>query len=63
MALGLGDRLQALSLHPHTLSSLLQRRDALHQLLDPGGLGNFWVLIQGKGLTEAQAKLQGLKQD
>ncbi|MFZ9738487.1 MAG: class I SAM-dependent methyltransferase [Prochlorotrichaceae cyanobacterium] len=63
MALGLGDRLQALSLHPHTLSNLLHRRDALHQLLDPGGLGNFWVLIQGKGLTEAQSQLQGLKQD
>jgi SAM-dependent MidA family methyltransferase len=60
MALGLGDRLQDLSAQPQSLTNLLQRRDALHQLFDPGGLGNFWVLIQGKGLTPFQRDLQGV---
>jgi len=61
MALGLGDRLEALSSKPQSLAALLQRRDALHQLLDPGGLGNFWVLVQGKGLTPSQQDLKGLR--
>jgi len=61
MSLGLGDRLQELSVQPQTLSTLLHRRDALHQLLDPGGLGNFWVLIQGKGLQSSQRDLKGLR--
>ncbi|MEB3211737.1 MAG: class I SAM-dependent methyltransferase [Leptolyngbyaceae bacterium] len=54
MALGLGDRLSALS-NPATIQSLsanelLQRRDALHALMNPMGLGNFQVLLQGKAL-------------
>ena len=61
MALGLGDRLQALSSEPQSLAALFQRRDALHQLLDPSGLGNFWVLVQGKGLTSSQRDLKGLR--
>lgn len=67
MALGLGERLAHLS---HTsqpiaqpISQILQRRQALHQLIDPTGLGNFGVLIQSQGLTETQRlqPLQGLK--
>ncbi|WP_353259756.1 class I SAM-dependent methyltransferase [Prochlorothrix hollandica] len=59
MALGLGDRLAALSnpaTAPPSLPDLLQRRDALHQLLDmsSSGLGNFGVLLQGKGLSPAE---------
>jgi len=56
MALGLGDRLAALS-KPETIQSLsandvLQRRDALHALINPMGLGNFQVLLQSKALSE-----------
>jgi SAM-dependent MidA family methyltransferase len=67
MALGLGDRIAALS---HTdltqpgqsLQALLARREALHALASPMGLGNFNVLIQSKGLgaTEQQKTLKGL---
>ncbi|MCC5629541.1 class I SAM-dependent methyltransferase [Nostoc sphaeroides CHAB 2801] len=62
MALGLGDRIAALSDQQQPLSQLLQRRDALHQLIDPTGLGGFGVLIQSKGLdnTETSQKLKGL---
>jgi SAM-dependent MidA family methyltransferase len=62
MALGLGDRIAAISDQKQPLSQLLQRRDALHQLLDPTGLGNFGVLIQSKGLnkTETSQPLKGL---
>ena len=63
MALGLGDRLQQLTQDPQNLPTLLQRRDALHQLLDPAGLGNFGVLIQAKGLqTAAEKALRGLRE-
>ncbi|MGA1475671.1 MAG: class I SAM-dependent methyltransferase [Prochlorothrix sp.] len=56
MALGLGDRLGALSnpaTAPSDFAQLLQRRDALHQLIDmsSSGLGKFEVLVQAKGLT------------
>lgn len=66
MALGLGDRLQQLSQLPGrdhtTLNQVIQRRDALHQLISPLGLGRFTVLIQGKGLTHAaQRQLKGLQ--
>ncbi len=54
MALGLGERIANLSYTKLPMSQLLQRRDALHQLLDPLGLGGFGVLVQSKGLTEAQ---------
>ncbi|MDZ8033837.1 class I SAM-dependent methyltransferase [Nostoc sp. DedSLP04] len=62
MALGLGDQIAALSQQKQPLSQLLQHRDALHQLLDPTGLGGFGVLIQSKGLdnTEISQPLKGL---
>lgn len=62
MALGLGDRIAALSEQKQPLSQLLQHRDALHQLIDPTGLGGFGVLIQSKGLDnkETSQKLKGL---
>jgi SAM-dependent MidA family methyltransferase len=60
MALGLGDRIAALSTggsvtEAQGLAPLLRRRDALHQLIDPLGLGGFGVLVQSKGLTNAQS--------
>jgi SAM-dependent MidA family methyltransferase len=67
MALGMGDRLANLSQIADTgfqgVQQLLQRREALHQLIDPTGLGNFGVLIQSKGLTagEQQQPLKGLQ--
>ncbi|TAE60644.1 MAG: class I SAM-dependent methyltransferase [Nostocales cyanobacterium] len=62
MALGLGERIAALSHQEQSISQLLKRREALHQLISPEGLGNFGVLVQSKGLTEIQARrsLQGL---
>ena len=68
MALGLGDRLEALSTDSQALvlaqglGSLLRRREALHQLIDPMGLGGFGALVQSKGLTEAETAqpLKGL---
>ncbi|MEB3214709.1 MAG: class I SAM-dependent methyltransferase [Nostocales cyanobacterium 94392] len=64
MALGLGERVATLSQSKQPLSSLLQRRDSLHQLLDPLGLGGFHVLVQAKGLTatEISQPLQGFIQ-
>ena len=61
MALGLGDRIAALSDQQQPLSQLLQRRDSLHQLIDPTGLGGFGVLVQSKGLdnTEISQPLLG----
>lgn len=68
MALGLGDRIAALSTHGQAmveeqgLASLLRRRQALHQLIDPLGLGGFGFLVQSKGLTKAETAqpLKGL---
>jgi SAM-dependent MidA family methyltransferase len=62
MALGIGERLAALSFEQQSISQLLQRREGLHQLINPGGLGNFGVLIQSRGLTaqEASKPLLGL---
>jgi SAM-dependent MidA family methyltransferase len=54
MALGLGDRIAALSYTNQPISDVLRRRDALRQLLDPFGLGGFSVLAQSKGLRETQ---------
>jgi SAM-dependent MidA family methyltransferase len=64
MALGLGDRLSELSSGKYNLSEILKRRDALHQLIDPTGLGGFGVLVQTKGLSETEKarSLKGLKQ-
>ena len=62
MALGIGERLAALSSQQQPISQLLQHREGLHQLINPGGLGNFGVLVQSQGLTEQEASqpLQGL---
>jgi SAM-dependent MidA family methyltransferase len=56
MELGLGDRLAALSSStsgntlatPQELIQIMQRRQTLHQLIDPTGLGGFGVLVQSK---------------
>ncbi len=61
MALGLGESLQALSNGTFSFQEILQRRDALHQLIDPTGLGGFKVLIQSKEV-ENEETLQGLKE-
>ena len=66
MALGLGDRIAALSQtetqNIQEINDRLQTRTALHKLIDPTGLGNFYVLIQSKGLstTESSRSLRGL---
>ncbi len=62
MALGLGDRLSELSNGNYTLPEILQRRDALHQLINPTGLGGFKVLIQSKEIDKNQP-LKGLKEN
>jgi SAM-dependent MidA family methyltransferase len=54
MSLGLGDRLVELSTGKFSVAEIFKRRDALHQLIDPTGLGKFGVLLQGKGLTPVQ---------
>jgi SAM-dependent MidA family methyltransferase len=64
MALGLGDRLNALAqlsgTDRDTLRQALQRRETLHQLINPMGLGKFLVLLQGKGFTStSQRQLKG----
>ena len=59
MALGLGDRLNELSSGKYDISEIFKRRNALHQLIDPTGLGGFNVLVQGKNLTASQKSLQG----
>ncbi|MEW6496777.1 MAG: SAM-dependent methyltransferase [Cyanobacteriota bacterium] len=72
MALGLGDRLWALSAADtprgqaiakgQDLATIMRRRQALHDLMNPMGLGGFGVLVQSKGLKneEEQIPLQGL---
>ena len=59
MALGLGDRLTALSqiqeTDSQTVNAAIRRRDALHQLINPMGMGNFGVLAQAKGVTPSVA--------
>ncbi|HEY9628934.1 MAG TPA: class I SAM-dependent methyltransferase [Coleofasciculaceae cyanobacterium] len=72
MALGLGDRIAGLSetgslelreRSPQALSlqDILRRRESLHALINPMGLGNFGVLVQSKGLDEALSQpLKGL---
>jgi SAM-dependent MidA family methyltransferase len=58
MALGLGNRIAALSTPTPdlTVQDILQRRESLHALIDPAGLGNFGVLIQAKGLSKELGK-------
>ena len=57
MALGLGDRLNELATNPQDVMTVLSRHDALHQLIDPMGLGKFYVLLQGKNLTPSQQQI------
>ncbi|MCL1464226.1 class I SAM-dependent methyltransferase [Argonema galeatum] len=66
MALGLGNRIASLSSSNATdgkaILQVLQRRDALHQMINPMGLGGFGVLVQSKGLSlqEMAQTLKGL---
>jgi SAM-dependent MidA family methyltransferase len=63
MALGIGDRIATVSQSSdRSIQEILRRREALHQLINPQGLGGFGVLVQGKGLTEEEVaqNLQGL---
>jgi SAM-dependent MidA family methyltransferase len=57
MALGLGERIAAISSSSGEIQSLLQRRQNLHQLIDPIGLGKFGVLIQSQGLTPTEREI------
>ena len=61
MSLGLGDRLNELSSGCYNVSDLLKKRDALHQLIDPVGLGNLQVLIQSKNTDQSIGSLQGFR--
>jgi SAM-dependent MidA family methyltransferase len=54
MGLGLGDRLNELSNGKMSLTVILQRRQELHNLINPEGLGNFGVLLQGKNITSIE---------
>ena len=54
MALGLGDRIAALSTTVLDVATLLRRREALHRAIDPMGLGGFGVLVQSKGLRDGE---------
>lgn len=56
MGLGLGDRLNELSNDKISLPTILQRRQELHNLINPEGLGNFGVLLQTKNLSLTQNK-------
>jgi len=57
MALGLGDRLNELSNNQgFSIEEVFRRREALHSLIDPMGLGNFGVLVQSKSLSEEEKK-------
>jgi SAM-dependent MidA family methyltransferase len=60
VALGLSDRLAQVVVNSTAGMAALQQRQALHQLIDPAGLGGFGVLLQGKDLLPAQCLLQGL---
>ncbi len=62
MALGLGDRIAAIAQSANSsLSETLRRREALHGLINPMGLGNFIVLVQSKNLTSINGKKIQLK--
>jgi SAM-dependent MidA family methyltransferase len=62
MALGLGDRIASIAQSTNTsISETLRRREALHSLINPMGLGNFIVLIQSKNITAREGKSIQLK--
>jgi SAM-dependent MidA family methyltransferase len=54
MSLGLGDRLNELSNGKISLTEILKRRQQLHSLINPEGLGNFGVLLQSKNINSLQ---------
>jgi SAM-dependent MidA family methyltransferase len=60
MALGLGERIAAISSSNGDIQSLLLRRQNLHQLIDPMRLGKFGVLIQSQGLTDRERELTSI---
>jgi SAM-dependent MidA family methyltransferase len=51
MALGLGDRLNLNAASAANFMDILRRREALHGLISPLGLGGFGVLLQGTAGT------------
>lgn len=55
VAQGIAERIAALGTgaRPEQFMETLHRRGALYRLIDPQGLGNFGVLVQGKGLEMA----------
>jgi SAM-dependent MidA family methyltransferase len=57
MALGLSERIAAISNSSGDIASLLRRRQNLHQLIEPMGLGKFGVLIQSQGLTPEEQQI------
>lgn len=63
MGLGLGDRLNQLSNGTISLTTILQRRQELHNLINPEGLGNFGILLQSKNLSfnQKQHPLKGFR--
>jgi SAM-dependent MidA family methyltransferase len=65
VALGLGTKLANLSTQSIDLQSMLTRRQQLHQLIDPQGLGKFGVFIHAKNLSPSQQALSliGLTQN
>ncbi|BAY52948.1 hypothetical protein NIES2134_119720 [Thermostichus vulcanus NIES-2134] len=66
MALGLGDRLVAQQQSNGNLLQALNRHQSLHQLIDPLGLGGFYVVLQGKqarlNLPQLEEAVQGFAQ-
>jgi SAM-dependent MidA family methyltransferase len=64
MALGLGDRLTANATTDVNFMEILRRREALHGLINPLGLGGFGVLLQGTSNTPTlqQYPFQGFRQ-
>ncbi len=64
MNLGLGERLTQLSTGQIGLEKIISRRNQLHQLINPQGLGNFKVLLQSKNLKSEAVKehIQGFKE-
>lgn len=57
MALGLGERISTLASSGGDIQTILTRRQNLHQLIDPMGLGKFGILIQSKALTPQERSI------
>jgi SAM-dependent MidA family methyltransferase len=57
MALGLGDRISTVSNYSGDIQTILTRRQNLHQLIDPMGVGKFGILVQSKGLTTEERSI------